>query len=73
MTFDLTGYSPGVTVKMELVVDGSRQPAFFDADDNRLVRVWGVNKISDGQLQQMRLTRTDLKFPRGYFCRPGKK
>jgi hypothetical protein len=43
---------------------------FFDTNGERLSRIWGPNDISDVQLRQLKLKRTDMTFPGGRFYRP---
>ena len=43
-------------------------PVFFTAEGEQLTRITGPGTISDFQLRNMRLQRTELTFPGGIFC-----
>jgi hypothetical protein len=45
----------------------------FHDEIGQLVRVWGPDAISDMQLRQIGLEKTDLTFPAGRFYRRAKK
>ena len=59
------GFPPGLTEGR----DRDGLPIFFSEDGARLHRIWGPANISELQLRQMRLERTEHAFPGGIFCR----
>ncbi|TIS60721.1 MAG: hypothetical protein E5W93_10280 [Mesorhizobium sp.] len=59
------GYPPGLFES----VDSDGSPIFFDADGDRLFRVWGPNRLSAVELRTMKLGGTEFGFPGGHFYR----
>ncbi|RWJ97006.1 hypothetical protein [Mesorhizobium sp.] len=59
------GYPPGLGMR----ADADGLPIFFDAQGNRLCRIWGSKRLSAVELHTMKLESAEIEFPGGCFYR----